>query len=147
MKLYFFILICMVFSCKNHTNSIKQSSCNDIYEIQYDKSKKYLLSKKEKDKNYFIIYIENNFNDKLKININKKIIFDKQVITNNQKPDDYSERIIYKMDGNDKNIMNLQSELNKACIEIPLDKKYRIIYLFYYQNKFIVRFSNQIRIN
>lgn len=147
MKVYIFFLICLLFSCKSHKNSIQKSICSNNYEIQYDKSKKNLLSKKEKDKNYFLIYFENNFNDKVKLDINKNNIFDRSVITNNSNPDEYTGKLIYKMDGSDKYIMNIQGENTKTCFEIPLNKSFRIIYLFYYQNKWIIRFSNQIRIN
>ncbi|AZA53162.1 hypothetical protein [Chryseobacterium sp. G0201] len=147
MKVYFFILICLLFSCKSYDNYSQQSLCGNNFEIQYNKSSKYVLPKKGKSKNYFIVYLENNFNDRIHITINQKEIFNKLVITNDKKPDEYSDMLIYRMDKNNKYTMNIQGENTKTCVELTLDNKYRAIYLFYYQNKWIIRFSNQMRIN
>lgn len=146
-KLTFFFLLCLLWNCNSSKHISQQSSCGNNFEIQYDKSGKYLLPTKERDKNYLIFYFESNFNDNIKININNKEIFNKQVITNDKKPDDYSEKVIFKM-GNENNYkMNIQGESSKTCLELPINTEYRMIYLYYHNNRWIVRFSNNIRIN
>lgn len=144
---YIIFVLFFLYNCKNYKNVTQQSSCGNEFEIQYDKSGKYLLSQSEKDKNYFIIYFESSFNDKIRIDINQKEIFNKNVITNDRKPDDYSDMLTYKMDNSKEFIFNVKGENSKTCLKLPLNKNYRIIYLFYYQDKWIVRFSNNLRIN
>lgn len=146
-KLTFFLLLFFLWNCKSSKQLTQKSSCGNNFEVQYDKPEKYLLPKTERDKNYLLFYLESNFNDNVKIYINKKEIFNKQVVTNDKKPDDYSEKFIYKMDNETKYILNIQGEDSKTCLELPVDTKYRIIYLYYYRNKWIVRFSNNLRIN
>lgn len=146
-KLAFFFLLCLLWNCSSSGHMSQQSSCGNNFEIQYDKPGKFLLPATEKDKNYLIIYFESNFNDKIKIDINQKEIFNKKVITNEKKPDDYSENLIFKMDNGNKYMMNIRGEDTKTCLEVPLNTKYRIIYLYYYNSKWIIRFSNNLRIN
>ncbi|PWN72243.1 hypothetical protein C1631_006490 [Chryseobacterium phosphatilyticum] len=139
--------MCSICGCKGYKQLTQKSTCGNEFEIQYIRSGKYLLPQKERDKNYFLIYFESHFNDKIKIKVNQNEIFNKQVITNDKRPDDYSDRIMYKMDGKNEYIMDIQGIDSNTCLNLTLDKKYRVMYFFYYQNKWIVRFSNELRIN
>lgn len=146
-KVNYLLIVCCLWSCKSISKTELKSDCGNTFEIQYAKDGKYLLSQKERDKNYIIFYFENNFNDKVKISINQKDIYNNQVVTNAEKPDDYADMFIYKMNPGEMNFfLKGFSETSKTCFEIPLDTKYRIIYLFYYQNHWIIRFTNNQRI-
>ncbi len=146
--IYYLIILCVLSGCKSFTRTDVQSDCGNTFEVQYIKNGKYLVSKKERAKNYLNIYFLSNFNDQIKININQKEVFNKEVITDSTKFDTYSAAFSYKFSSpENKYIMKGYSERNKTCFEIPIDTKYRIIYLYYYQNKWIIRFSNEIIIN
>lgn len=146
--IYYLIILCVLCGCKSFTRTDLQSDCGNIFEVQYIKNGKYLVSKKERAKNYLNIYFLSNFNDQIKININQKDVFNKEVVTDSTKFDTYSAAFTYKLSSSEnKYIMKGYSERNKTCFEIPIDTKYRIIYFYYYQNKWIIRFSNEILIN
>lgn len=146
--IYYIIALLLFSECKSLSKSESKSSCGNIFEVQYDSGGKYKIPKEEMDKNYITVYFENTFNDNIKININEKEVFNKEVITNDKKPDDYSDAFIYKMDLKDKTyLLKGFSKRNNTCFEIPINTKYRIIYLFYYQEQWVIRFSNNRRIN
>lgn len=146
--IYYLIILCVLCGCKSFTRTDLQSDCGNIFEVQYIKNGKYLVSKKERAKNYLNIYFLSNFNDQIKININQKDVFNKEVVTDSTKFDNYPAAFTYKLSSSEnKYIMKGYSERNKTCFEVPIDTKYRIIYLYYYQNKWIIRFSNEILIN
>lgn len=145
--IYYIVVLLLFLGCKSLSKSDLKSECGNTFEVQYIKNGKYTLSKQERDKNYITIYFESTFNDKIKIDINQKEIFNKEVVTNENKPDDYSDAFIYKINPEDKTfLLKGFSERNNTCFEIPINPKYRIIYLFYYQGKWVVRFSNNLRI-
>lgn len=145
--IYYITMCSLLLGCKGLSKSDLKSECGNTFEVQYIKNGKYTLSKQERDKNYIIIYFESKFNDKIKINVNQKEVFNKEIITNDNKPDDFSEAFVYKMNPKEKHfLLKGFSERNKTCFEISINPKYRIIYLFYYQEKWIVRFSNNLRI-
>lgn len=146
--IYYLIILCVLSGCKSFTITDLQSDCGNIFEVQYIKKGKYKLSKQERAKNYLTVYFLDEFNDQIKININQKDVFNKKVVTDSTKFDTYSAAFTYKLSSSEnKYIMKGYSERNKTCFEIPIDTKYRIIYLYYYQNKWIIRFSNEIMIN
>lgn len=145
--IYCIIVLSILFGCKSLSKSELKSDCGNTFEVQYDNGGKYQLPKEERDKNYFTFYFEDTFNDKIKIEINQKEVFNKKIITNDKKPDDYSDAFVYKMNLKDKTyLLKGISEQNKTCFEIPINTKYRIIYLFYYQGQWVIRFSNNRRI-
>jgi hypothetical protein len=145
--IYCIVPLFLLLGCKSLSKSELKSDCGNTFEVQYDNGGKYKLSKKERDKNYITVYFESDFNDRIKIDINHKEVFNKEVITNDRKPDDYSDAFVYKMNSEDKTyLLKGVSERNKTCFEVPINPKYRIIYLFYYQGQWAIRFSNSMRI-
>lgn len=147
-KIICIFILSLFCNCKSYKTFSQTSSCGNSFEIQYDRAQdKYILPKEERDENYLKIYFESNFNDRIKISFNQKQVFYKAVVSNEKKPDDYADMFIFKMDEKNEYIMNIQGEDSKTCLKVPLNKKYRIIYLFYYQNRWIIRFSNKMRIN
>lgn len=146
--IYYLIILYVLCGCKSFTRTDLQSDCGNTFEVQYIKKGKYKLSKQERAKNYLTVYFLDEFNDQIKISINEKEVFNKKVITDTTKFDTHSAAFTYKLSSaNNKYIMKGYSERNKTCFEIPIDTKYRIIYFYYYQNKWIIRFSNEIIIN
>lgn len=143
---YYFLFLFLL-NCESVSKSMLFSDCGNTFQVQYDKAGKYLLPKNEINKDYFLFYFENDFNEKIKITINQKEIYNKEVKTNEKKSDEYSDKFIYNIDPKEKKIiLRGYSEKNNTCFELPLNKKYRIIYLYYYQNQWIIRFSNNLRI-
>lgn len=140
-----YLIVLMFFTgCKSKSIEIK-SDCGNILEVQYDKNGKHTLSEKEKSKNYLTIYFLDEFNDRIKININQKEVFNKEIVTDATKFDTYSAVFTYKLSSEQNNyVIKGYSERDKTCFELPINTKYRIVYLYYYNKKWIVRFSNNL---
>ncbi|WP_295203166.1 hypothetical protein [uncultured Chryseobacterium sp.] len=148
-SIFYIMAFCIMYSCKSFTKSTFQSNCGNNFEVQYIKSGKYKISEEERAKNYLSIYLLEQFNDQIKISINEKEVFNKNVVTDTTKFDRYSAAFRYNLTSEEKKIyiMKVFSDKNKECLEIPIDTKYRIIYLYYHNKKWIVRFSNELLIN
>ncbi|WP_172279325.1 hypothetical protein [Chryseobacterium sp. LAM-KRS1] len=142
------LILCFLSGCKSFTKQDLQSSCGNTFEVQYIENGKYKLSKQERAKDYLTIYFLEEFNDQIKISINQKEVFNKKVITDTTKFDTYSAAFTYKISSTDTNyVIKGYSERNKTCFEVPINTKYRIIYLYYHNEKWIVRFSNGLIVN
>lgn len=144
MKYYWIVLFFSVsyFSCSQPRKVVNSISCPNKIKLQYDKTtSKGVMAKR--DQKRVTIFFLNYFYDSINIYINGNVKFKDFVVTDtvSGKSDknftyDYS---------NDRKIpiMKVESR-NGSCFEIPINEKYKIVYLFFDDSKkWTIRFSNK----
>jgi len=110
--------------------------------MQYDKTtSKGVMAKRDQKK--VTVFFLNYFYDSIKVYINGNIKFKDFVLTDTLSgKSDKSFSYDYSDDGK-MPIMKVESQ-NGSCFEIPINKKYKIVYLFFDDSKkWTIRFSNK----
>ncbi|BFM45279.1 hypothetical protein CFS9_39200 [Flavobacterium sp. CFS9] len=147
---FFGIIIIIIFvACKPQERTAKSRSCSGEVTIQYDKVQQSDKSKliANKSLNSFTVYFLSNYRDTIQGYVNDKKKFEKFVDLDDNS-DSMKEKFIYDY-SQDKEIPALKiiSKTTKNCFDILIDKKYKIIYVFKNNDKWIVRFSNIYYVN
>lgn len=147
--LFVFFILTILISCQSNRKLIKNTPCNDNIIVQYDKVKKGDEEKPKADKNLksFSVYFLSSYKDSIQGIVNGKKVFEKylDIDGNSHNMSNYFYYDYSKDNGN--SILKINSVKDKSCFEIEVDKKYKLIYVFKEDTKWMVRFSNIYYIN
>ena len=124
-----------ILSCS--TSKLSESNlCKNGKQVEIFKDKK-IFSKNKKG---ITIYFDTGFDSNLKLMINEKIVIDTLIKTS-----PVSEPIFlnysYKT-SNDKQILKIKTDID--CLEVELDKKYNVLGLYNYSDKWILSYRKEL---
>ncbi|WP_131450778.1 hypothetical protein [Flavobacterium subsaxonicum] len=135
------IALCLAGCNSAKTNFIYSLTCGTSLEVQHETDKKQGYYKKSKHNDITFIFLSEFINDNIEVFVNDKLFFSKENIV--QKTNDLSAYFNYDYSNLDTMpIIKIKSKQNESCCDFVLQKGYRIAYIFYYQEKWIIRYSN-----
>ncbi|KAA5535615.1 hypothetical protein [Paenimyroides baculatum] len=143
-KIVYALLVPLIIAGCN-TLKTDNSSISNGAEFQYEKNGNskdgYNYLNNEEDN--FQINFLSTFNDRVHIKIDGDELFDREVITDNMtnNPNVGFTFNVGKYNGKIVNIVIPSKDVNESFF---LDDKYRYVYIFYYDEKLIVRYSNKV---
>jgi hypothetical protein len=139
------LIVVVLVGCKTQDKVINNISCSGKITVQYDKIKRSDRGKPiaKKDLKVFTVYFINEFNDSIQGYVNNKLHYDKYL-----KIEDGSDNLKdyfgynYSKDLNVP-ILKITSKTRNVCFDLEIDKRYKLIYVFFTNDgKWVVRFSN-----
>jgi hypothetical protein len=149
-NLFLFVLVLTMFvSCKPQEKVIKNISCAGTVTIQYDKVKISDRGKPIANKNLssFTVYFLSTYKDTIQGEVNGKIMFEKY-LSHDEDLHNLNDYFVYSyLNDTEIPILKITSKTDGSCFDIPIDKEYKLIYVFYTNKKWIVRFSNIYYVN
>lgn len=147
--IYLGLTIALINSCKAQVKTLPSISCKENVTIQYEKNKFNDRKKPHADKmlNAFTVYFINEYKDSIQAFVNDKLYYDKYLKIEGG-DDRLNEYFGYNYSKDSKTpILKVISKTNNSCFDILIDKKYKLIYVFRVNGKWIVRFSNIYYVN
>jgi len=149
-KIYFLIVILLsIFGCKPQEKIVENITCDGKISLQYDRIKIGDEDKPiaKKNSQSVTIYFLSSYNDSIQGFINKHLLYDK-FLKQDDNSHNLSENFVYDYSKDSGlPILKIVSKTDDTCFDISIDKKYKLVYVFKNDGKWIVRFSNIYYVN
>ena len=139
------VILTIAVGCKSLDRLVSNISCSGEITVQYDRIKPSDKDKPKADKDLdaFIVYFLSDFNDSIRAYVNDKIVFDQQVEIG---ADSHSLENFFGYNYSKDSsvpILKVVSLTREICFDIPIDKDYKLLYVFLNDDgEWTVRFSN-----
>lgn len=141
--IYTLLVTVIIISC--NTLKVDNNSISNGAEFQYEKngSSKDGYNYLNNEKDNFEINFLHTFNDNVHIKIDDIELFNKKIITDDitDNPNVGFKFSVSKYNGKIVNIVIPDKNISESFY---LNDKYRYVYIFYYESKLIVRYSNKV---
>ncbi|MGM1055913.1 MAG: hypothetical protein ACQEWG_08515 [Bacteroidota bacterium] len=138
----FLFLIFLSTACKFQINGADKANCKTDFSVNFQKitgNEDYEMVADQALENV-VVFFENYFNDTAKASINGNNVFNELInteeslgTTGNYFSYDYS---------NYSEIPDIRIEYKEDCISIPIKENYKIIYVYHFEDKWEVIYSN-----
>lgn len=140
--LYTLLIALCLGGCNSAKTYFTQSlTCGASLEVQYETDKKHGYYKSFKHNDITFIFLSDFEKDDIEVFANDKLFFSKENIV--QKTNDLSAYVNYDYSNlNTMPTIKITSKQKESCCDFVLQKGYRIAYIFYNQEKWIIRYSN-----
>ncbi|MFL9845663.1 hypothetical protein [Flavobacterium rhizosphaerae] len=127
---------------KDNTSSpINDLECKSDLKIEYETNRKLGEYGREKNKVRFV-FLSDYHNDDIEVYVNDSLYFSKRNLIQDTS-NDLSTFFDYKfLNDEEKPLILFKSSKRDNCCKFKLKKGYRIVYVFYYQDYWIIRYSN-----
>ena len=131
--------------CKSQDRLVDNISCSGEVTVQYDRIKQSDKDKPKADKDLdaLMVYFLSDFNDSIRAYINNKVVFEQQVEIG---ADSHSLENFFGYNYSEDSsvpILKVESLTRETCFDIPIEKDYKLIYVFLNDDgEWTVRFSN-----
>lgn len=139
MKIFFAITlpIFLLSSCAG-SKIVQVNLCENGKHIEVYKEKK-ASSKEQKG---IVLYFDTGFNSNVRLMVNEKIVIDTLIVTSSIS-DPIFCHYIYEPT-KIKQILKIQTDVD--CLEVELDKKYNVLGLYNYSDKWILSYRKELPI-
>lgn len=145
-KLLSFSLFFIMLSCQPQNydsgNSNYAGGCSKNVSIQYRKSSKDTNAQMiaDKSKQTITVFLESHLNGKVQGYIGNKLIFSENVVTE-ESLGTTGKSFIYDY-SNDSVLQKIKIHTESDCLEIKIEKRYKLVYIYNYDGKWDVIYSN-----
>lgn len=134
----------IILSCSSKEKIVKNISCEGNISVQYDRLKPKnsgIVSKQNLQA--FTVYFLYEFNDVIKGFVNNELKYEKKLNLSGSS-DALEEYFGYNYSKDSETpILKVISETKKTCFDIRIDKRYKVIYVYFSKDgKWTIRFSN-----
>lgn len=140
-----FALLTIALGCKSQDKVIDSVSCQRKVKVQYDRIKSSDRDKPKADIGLeaFTVYFLSDFNDSIRAYVNNNLVFDQKVI-NGADSHSLENYFGYNYSADTSiPILKVESLTRNTCFDIPIDKNYKLAYLFLSgEDEWTIRFSN-----
>lgn len=138
MKNTFFIILSVIFlfSCRVGKVIVQENNCDNGKKVEIYKGRN-LFSKEQKS---ITLFFDTGFNSNVKLQINNTVIADTIM---NSTPVSIPDVFIYSYSTEkEKQILKIQTDID--CLEIELDKRYKVLGLYNYSDKWVLSYRNDL---
>lgn len=144
-----YLLLILIFSCDSSKNIIKKqnnnvsSTCGDSISVKYNKETRNDYNEGmivRDNKESVIIYFEDFFNGYVKAYSDNKLLFNEKIETE-ESLGTTGKYFTYNY-SKDKSIPVLNIFFEENCVEFSINKKFNLIYIYYYNDNWDIIYSN-----
>ena len=136
-------LVILIYGCKTSNKSIVSSPCNDNISVKYHKVTKEDVKEgmvADKKQESVVVFFEDYYNGNVKAYANKELVFD-EVIETDESLGTTEKHFTYNY-SKDKSLPKLKVISENNCVEMSINKDYKLIYVYYYKDKWDIIYSN-----
>ncbi|WP_417357530.1 hypothetical protein [Flavobacterium sp.] len=143
-KVLLLLLVFVLFGCKSQ-KTIRSISCDTDVEVQFDRIKfsDRNMPKADRKLKSFTVFFMGAVNDTVKVYVNNKIVYN-NYISKTDNNHSLNENFIYDYSKDtDAPVIKVKLVNQNTCFDMVLDQyNYKLVYVFFYRESWIMRYSN-----
>ncbi len=138
----FLFLIFLSTACKTQPNDADKVTCKTDYSVNFQKTTGNSDNEMVADQalENVVVFFENYFNDTAKASIKGNNVFN-EIINTEESLGTTGKHFSYDY-SNDSEIPDIRIEYKVDCISIPIKENYKIIYVYHFDDKWEIIYSN-----
>ena len=135
-------LIFVTTACKTQPNGADLSSCKTDYNVKFQNIAETVDKEMVADQKLenVVVFFEDYFNDTAKASIKGKNVF-QEIINTEESLGTTGKHFSYNY-SNDSEVSDIRIEYKEGCLLIPIKKNYKIIYVYHFDDKWEIIYSN-----